>query len=38
MTRKVFGPASHKQRLVLQDNKTDVILVGGGAGGGKSAI
>jgi hypothetical protein len=30
MTRQVFGPASEKQRLVLQDNTTDVILVGGG--------
>lgn len=25
-----FGPASEKQRLVLQDKTTDVILVGGG--------
>lgn len=33
-----FGPASEKQRLVLQDKTTDVILVGGGAGGGKSAV
>ena len=30
MTRQVFGPASEKQRLVLQDSTTDVILVGGG--------
>jgi hypothetical protein len=30
MTRQVFGPASEKQRMVLQDNTTDVILVGGG--------
>lgn len=36
--KKVFGPASAKQKLVLTDNKTDVILVGGGAGGGKSTI
>ena len=28
--KKVFGPASEKQRMVLQDTTTDVILVGGG--------
>jgi predicted phage terminase large subunit-like protein len=33
---KVYGPASEKQRLFLTDNTTDVILLGGGAGGGKS--
>ena len=32
----VFGPCSEKQRLVLTDNDTDILLVGGGAGGGKS--
>ncbi len=31
-------PASEKQRLVLMDDRTDVLLVGGGAGGGKSFI
>jgi hypothetical protein len=30
MSRQVFGPASEKQKLALQDNTTDVILVGGG--------
>ena len=30
MSRPVFGPASEKQRIVLQDNTTDVLLVGGG--------
>jgi hypothetical protein len=30
MSRQVFGPASEKQKLALQDNPTDVILVGGG--------
>jgi hypothetical protein len=26
----VFAPASEKQKLVLMDNQTDVLLVGGG--------
>jgi predicted phage terminase large subunit-like protein len=29
-------PCSVKQRMVLTDDETDVLLVGGGAGGGKS--
>ena len=32
----VFGPCSEKQRLILQDDETDILLCGGGAGGGKS--
>lgn len=36
--KKVYGPASELQRIVLQDKTTDVILVGGGAGGGKTHI
>lgn len=36
--KKTYGPCSEKQRLILQDNTTDVILMGGGAGGGKSRI
>jgi predicted phage terminase large subunit-like protein len=36
--RKVLGPCSEKQRIVLQDVTTDVILMGGGAGGGKSQV
>ncbi len=36
--RLIFAPCSEKQRIVLQDKTTDVILVGGGAGGGKSRI
>lgn len=31
-----FGPCSEKQRMVLQDNTTDFILTGGGAGSGKA--
>lgn len=27
--RPKFGPASEKQRLILQDTTTDVILIGG---------
>ena len=27
-----FGPCSEKQRLVLQDNETDLLITGGGAG------
>lgn len=34
----VLGPCSEKQRMVLTDNETDVLLVGGGAGGGKSYL
>lgn len=34
--RPVFGPCSEKQRMILLDNKTDILLCGGGAGGGKS--
>lgn len=30
-TKKVvYGPASAKQKLILQDTTTDVILIGGG--------
>jgi hypothetical protein len=28
--KKVYGPASEKQRLILTDRTTDVILIGGG--------
>ena len=38
MEPKRISPASEKQRLVLTDKDTDIILVGGGAGGGKSAV
>jgi predicted phage terminase large subunit-like protein len=34
----VLGPCSEKQRMVLTDNETDILLVGGGAGGGKSYL
>jgi len=30
--RVVFAPCSLKQKLILQDVTTDVILIGGGAG------
>lgn len=33
-----LGPCSEKQRLVLSDDITDILLVGGGAGGGKSYL
>lgn len=36
--KRSYGPCSEKQKLILQDNTTDVILMGGGAGGGKSRI
>lgn len=35
-SRLVFGPCSEKQRLILNDDETDILLCGGGAGGGKS--
>lgn len=34
--RLVFGPCSEKQRMVLMDDTTDILLAGGGAGSGKS--
>lgn len=34
----VFAPCSEKQRLVLTDESTDVILTGGGNGGGKTRV
>ena len=34
----VLGPCSEKQRMVLMDNETDILLIGGGAGGGKSYL
>lgn len=37
-TRKIFGPCSIKQKIVMEDNTTDILLVGGGAGGGKSSV
>ena len=27
--QQTFGPASDKQRLILQDTTTDIILIGG---------
>ena len=30
--KEVIGPKSDKQKLVLKDNETDVLLVGGGMG------
>lgn len=34
----VLGPCSEKQRMVLTDVQTDMLLVGGGAGGGKTYL
>lgn len=34
----VLGPCSEKQRLVLTDNDTDMLLIGGGMGGGKTYL
>lgn len=36
--RVVLGPCSIKQREVLTDNETDMLLVGGGMGGGKTYL
>lgn len=33
-----FGPCSLKQQMALLDMETDLLLIGGGAGGGKSHI
>jgi hypothetical protein len=30
LAKPVFAPCSEKQRLVLQDNETDILLIGGG--------
>lgn len=30
--RAVIGPCSLKQQMVLQDDQTDLLLIGGGAG------
>jgi len=34
--KTVFGPKSVKQQMVLTDDKTDILLCGGGAGSSKS--
>lgn len=34
--QKIFAPCSINQRIILMDEETDVILTGGGAGGGKA--
>lgn len=34
--RMVFAPCSRKQQLILLDLTTDIVLCGGGAGGGKA--
>lgn len=34
--QKIYGPCSHKQMLVLTENSVDILLTGGGAGGGKT--
>ena len=34
--RTVYGPCSLKQKLILTDDSTDILLCGGGAGGGKA--
>jgi predicted phage terminase large subunit-like protein len=34
--QKIYGPCSEKQRLVLTENSVDILLTGGGAGGGKT--
>lgn len=34
--QKVYGPCSRKQQMVLLENTVDILLTGGGAGGGKS--
>lgn len=36
--KKVFKPCSRKQQLVLQENSVDILLMGGGAGSGKSFL
>jgi len=33
-----YGPCSIKQRMVLLENDVDILLTGGGAGGGKSQM
>lgn len=36
--KKVWGPGSHKQRLVLIENEVDILCCGGAAGSGKSFL
>lgn len=36
MSPKVYGPCSAKQRILLSDDTTQVILAGGAAGSGKT--
>lgn len=38
MTTQKLGPCSRKQQLVLQENEVDILLTGGGAGGGKTMM
>lgn len=36
--QEVLGPCSEKQRLVLMDDETDILIQGGSAGSGKSYL
>lgn len=38
MEQIVLGPCSEKQKMVLTDDHTDMLLVGGGMGGGKTYL
>lgn len=34
----VFAPCSRKQQIIMEDDSTDILLIGGGMGGGKTHI
>lgn len=36
--KKVYGPVSEKQKLILKDTTTDVLLIGGGSKSSASTL